>query len=97
MPITIPIPNNDQLDTQAIHPTSALPEISHNINHSQPFRANSIDTLPLLLTVSEVSAALGLGRNSTYQLLRSGKLKSIRVGKLIKIPRAALEDYLNSY
>ena len=57
----------------------------------------SITSLPLLLSVSEAQDALGLGRNSIYALLRSGRLKSIRVGKIYKIPRDALEIFLNSY
>ena len=59
--------------------------------------ATSIDTLPLLLSVSEAQDALGLGRNSIYALLRSGRLKSIRVGKIYKIPRDALEIFLIGY
>jgi excisionase family DNA binding protein len=57
----------------------------------------SINDLGLLLSVAEVQQLLGLGLNSTYNLIRSGQLKSIRVGKLIKVPRPALEEYLNSY
>ena len=57
----------------------------------------SIESLPLLMSVSDAQDALGLGRNSIYALLRSGRLKSIRVGRIYKIPRTALEDYLTGY
>ena len=57
----------------------------------------SIETFPLLMNVSDAQNALGICRNSIYALLRSGQLRCIRVGKMYKIPRAALEEYLNSY
>lgn len=57
---------------------------------------HSIDELPLLLTVSELEAALRIGRNRAYQLVKSGQIRSIHVGRKILIPRAAVEDYLNA-
>ena len=57
----------------------------------------SLQDLPLVMTPAEAAQALGIGRNSIYALLRSESLRSIRVGKLIKIPRAALEEYLQGY
>ena len=38
---------------------------------------------------------LRVGRNVAYELVRSGQLRSVRVGKNIRIPRDALADYLN--
>ena len=57
----------------------------------------SLQDYPLVLTPTEAAQALGIGKNSIYALLRSGALGSIRVGKLIKIPRAAIEEYLQQY
>ena len=65
--------------------------------NQQQSPVKSIESLPLLMSVSDAQNALGLGRNSIYALLRSGRLKSIRVGRIYKIPRAALEEYLSSY
>lgn len=53
------------------------------------------DKLPLALTVKEVAALLKISRNTAYRLVRSKRLKSIRVGRQIRVPRSALEDYLN--
>ena len=66
---------------------------SHNDSPAVP----QFHDLPLVLTPVEVARLLGIGRNSIYALLRSGSLRSIRVGKLFKIPRAALEEYLQGY
>lgn len=51
--------------------------------------------LPLVLTVSDLAAVLHIGRNAAYALVRSGKLRCIRIGKTIRIPQSALMDYLN--
>ena len=51
--------------------------------------------LPLALTVTEAGQVLRVGRNVAYELVRSGQLRSVRVGKNIRIPRDALADYLN--
>lgn len=98
MAVTIIPPSTDiLLSLHSAHTPSIASEIPSGTIHDHLSRGTFLENLPLLLSVSDVQNALGLGRNSTYQLLRSGKLKSIRVGKLIKIPRAALEEYLSSY
>lgn len=54
----------------------------------------SIDQLPLVLSVDQLAAVLGIGINSAYQLVRSGRVGSLRIGRQYKIPRNALEAYL---
>lgn len=54
-----------------------------------------MNELPLTLTVQQVAKLLGVSRNTAYRLVRSKKLRSIRVGRQIRIPCSALEDYLN--
>ncbi len=50
--------------------------------------------LPLVLTVSQLGAILQIGRNTSYALVQSGAIRSIRIGKNIRIPRDALMEYL---
>ncbi len=50
----------------------------------------------LTLSVHEASNLLGLGRGSVYEAIRTGQIPSIRVGRRILIPRAALERLLAS-
>lgn len=47
--------------------------------------------------VEEVGPLLGLGRNSIYELIRSGTLRSIRVGRKILVPKSAIEEFLNGH
>lgn len=54
-----------------------------------------MDNIPLALSVQQVAELLEVSRNTAYTLVRSGALRSIRVGRQIRVPRSALEDYLN--
>jgi excisionase family DNA binding protein len=56
----------------------------------------SLDTLPLTLTVAEAGEVLRIGRSSTYALVRCGRLRSIRVGKMIRVPRDAIVEFLSA-
>jgi len=37
---------------------------------------------------------LNIGRTTGYQLLRTGEIRSIRIGRSIRIPLSALEEWL---
>ena len=43
-----------------------------------------------LLTVPETARLLRIGRNLTYQLVAEGEIPSVRLGRLIRVPRSAL-------
>ncbi len=50
---------------------------------------------PDLLTVADVMARLQVGRHTVYDLIRSRRLRSVRIGRCRRIPAAALESYLD--
>lgn len=52
------------------------------------------EQLPLVLSPDQLAQVLGIGRNSTYDLIRSGRIKSTRIGHQIRIPKSALLDFL---
>ena len=54
----------------------------------------SYDDIPLIMTVEDLMPILLIGRNTAYDLVRSGEIKSIRVGRQIRIPRDALIEFL---
>ena len=54
----------------------------------------SLDDLPVTLRVEELMPILGIGRNTAYALVRSGRLRSIRVGRQVRIPKNALIEFL---
>ncbi len=45
---------------------------------------------PWLLESREVARLLGIGRTKTFQLIASGELPSIRLGRCVRVPTAAL-------
>lgn len=44
----------------------------------------------LLLTVLQAAAVLGIGRTTAYQLIRSGDMEVVHVGRLTRIPADSL-------
>ena len=57
----------------------------------------SLDDLPVALRVEDLMPILGIGRNTAYELVRSGRLRSIRVGRQIRIPKAEVLRFLNTH
>ncbi len=51
---------------------------------------SSVDD-PLLLTYLEAAHLLGIGRTSTFELARTGQLRTVRFGSAVRIPRAEVE------
>ncbi len=47
-----------------------------------------------LLTTEEACEALKVGKNALYALLRSQKLNGYRNGRVWRIPRIAVEEYI---
>ena len=56
----------------------------------------SYDDIPLIMTVEDLMPILLIGRNTAYDLVRSGEIKSIRVGRQIRIPRDTLIAFLEN-
>ena len=50
---------------------------------------------PLLLKPSEVMKLLGIGRSLTYELIASGDLPSVKVGRCVRVSRAALVRWIS--
>jgi excisionase family DNA binding protein len=53
------------------------------------------DDLADVLTPTEVQSFLRLGRNATYDLLRNGRLRSVRLGQKYLVPREAVRELLH--
>jgi excisionase family DNA binding protein len=48
----------------------------------------------LTVTVEEAGRLLGVSRNSAYELARTGQLPTLRLGRRLLVPKAALEKML---
>jgi len=49
---------------------------------------------PLLLKAGEAAKLLGLGRSKVFAMLAVGELPVIRIGRSVRVPRAALERWI---
>lgn len=50
---------------------------------------------PDVVSIAELQSMLRISRNTAYELVRSGKIRSVKIGRTYRIPRTAVEDYLN--
>lgn len=49
-----------------------------------------------LITLEELCEALMIGKNVAYRLLTEGKIKAFKIGRVWKIPRSSVDEYLRS-
>lgn len=50
---------------------------------------------PLALKVEQVAQLLAVSRSQAYALVRAGRIPSVKVGNAIRVPRRALEAWLD--
>ena len=51
-------------------------------------------TEPLLLKAEEVAKLLRIGRSKVFAMLAAGELPVVRLGRSVRVPRAALEGWI---
>lgn len=54
----------------------------------------SYEKIPLILKVEDLMPILDIGRGSAYCLVRSGQIRSIRIGRKIRIPKDAVREFI---
>ena len=50
----------------------------------------------MLLTVREAAQLLRISRNLAYELVTRGEIPAIRLGRVIRVPRTALDQWLEA-
>jgi len=53
----------------------------------------SLDDLPLSIRVSDLIEILDISRSMAYELVRSGEIPSFKVGRHIRIPKDAIQEF----
>ena len=48
-----------------------------------------------IMQIEEVMEYLNIGKNTMYGLLKSGELNAFKIGKVWKIPKASVKDYVS--
>ena len=64
--------------------------------HSKKGELKMFESYDDILTVEEACEALKIGCNSMYTLLHTDKIKGYRNGRVWRIPKAALVEYIQS-
>ena len=54
----------------------------------------SFDDLPLVFRVEDLMPILDIGRNAAYELIRCGQIRSVRIGRQIRVPKDAVAEFL---
>lgn len=52
------------------------------------------DNFKDLLTITDIQNALGIGRSTAYRLIKDGRIRHLRIGKTIKVPKRYLVDFV---
>lgn len=51
--------------------------------------------IPDVLTISDLQKVLRIGRNTAYRLVNTKEIRSIRIGRNIRIPREYVIEFVN--
>jgi excisionase family DNA binding protein len=54
------------------------------------------ETLPTLLKLPEVMERTGLSKASVYRVINSGQLKTVKIGRSVRISETELSRFINS-
>lgn len=57
---------------------------------------NTFKDYPDVVSIEELQEMLHIGRNAAYDIVKDGKIKTIRVGKRYIIPKASVINFLES-
>ena len=49
-----------------------------------------------VVTIKELCDMLSIGKNTAYELIRSGAIKSIKIGRQIRICKCDIETYIQN-
>lgn len=52
------------------------------------------EDFPDIMTPEDVCEALRIGNNAVYEILNSGKLKAFKNGRVWRIPKTSLLEYI---
>lgn len=56
----------------------------------------TLEDLPITLTVEDLVPILNISKNTAYELVRSGRLKSVKIFRQYRIPRDSLIQFLQA-
>lgn len=69
------------------------------IRNPRQLNRGYMDTIntPVLHKLTKVSERTGLSRSSLYREIKSGKLKTVKIGRAIRVREQDLADFINAF
>ena len=61
----------------------------------EELNVNVAQAMPAMMRVEDLMEIFSIGRNTAYEMVRSGMIRSIRIGRVYRIPRAEVLAFLN--
>lgn len=58
-------------------------------------RDHTLSSPRILLSVEQAAEQLTIGRTRVYELIRTGEIESVQIGRLRRIPAVALDNYVH--
>lgn len=55
------------------------------------------ENYPDVVTVDDLTKMLHIGKNTAYKLINNKVIKSVKIGKVHKIPKSYIMEYLNTF
>ena len=68
---------------------------SIHFSFCETYSTLSYEQLPLVLSVPEIAAVLGISRAAAYELVRSKEFPSLRIGTRIVVPKDKFINWIN--
>ena len=54
----------------------------------------SLSDLPIVLTVQQIQDVLGICKTTAYELVHTGALESVKIGRTFRVTRSAFAKFL---
>ena len=61
----------------------------------EELNVNVAQAMPAMMRVEDLMEIFSIGRNTAYEMVQSGMIRSIRIGRVYRIPRAEVLAFLN--
>ena len=72
-----------------------MPQVKrHNLKQCQKGEVMMPQDESAVMSIEELMAYLDIGKTTAYRLIRSGDIKIFKIGRIYKIPRKSVEEYI---
>ena len=77
-----------------VSPTGCAAFVQTSLDEKKDDGQGTTRAPALLLTVPQAAQVLAIGRSTAYELIAAGELEVVHIGRSVRVPVRALEDYV---